>query len=749
MQLKSIQTKIVLLSGLCLLVSAAALVGYGVYSAGTTQDVVSAQVNTILEDSAKRNLEALAANQAAVIQSALQDNLDTARTMAKAFEVLQVQAPLQGSIREVLNSILLEVLKNNPKYLGAYSAWEPGALDGRDAEFASQSGTDHDNTGRFVPYWNRDEAGNIARQALVEFESQDKHPNGIRKGGWYLWPRESGKESVLDPFPYIVQGKTDWLTTLSVPVKKDGKFLGVAGTDLRLGFLQELAKQVDANLYEGKGDVAIISYEGLVVASSENPGAIGQPMEKVSKEWEELLKPLQAGEAFSDISGATGSYRALAPVHLGRTERPWAVLIRLHPEIVLAEANALATEMSTLGRQNAFKQLGMGLGVTAVAMLVLWLFARTLARPLRQAATFAGHVAEGDFSHELAITQRDEIGVLAEALRTMVGNLKDMIQQAEAKTQEAAAEAERAREAVDVAEQARRDAGDAQRRGKLDAAARIEDVVRTVTSASEELTVQVKQSSRGADLQRQHAGETATAMEEMNATVLEVARNASHAAVGSDAAKDKAKEGADVVRQVVGAIQAVQEQAVTLKGNMDALGQQAQGIGQIINVISDIADQTNLLALNAAIEAARAGDAGRGFAVVADEVRKLAEKTMTATTEVGQVVRAIQAGASANITGVDQAAQAVDQATRLAEKSGAVLNEIVTIVEAAADQVRSIATASEEQSAASEEINKAIEGINRISEETAEAMVRATDAVNALSDQAKAMHQLVIALQKD
>lgn len=122
MQLKSIQTKIVLLSGLCLLVSAAALVGYGVYSTGTTQAVVSRQVGAILENNAKRNLAALAANQAAVIQSALQDNLDTARTMAKTFEVLQEQYDLQGSIRDVLNSVLLAVLENNPKYLGAYTA---------------------------------------------------------------------------------------------------------------------------------------------------------------------------------------------------------------------------------------------------------------------------------------------------------------------------------------------------------------------------------------------------------------------------------------------------------------------------------------------------------------------------------------------------------------------------------------------------------------------------------------------------
>ena len=120
--------------------------------------------------------------------------------------------------------------------------------------------------------------------------------------------------------------------------------------------------------------------------------------------------------------------------------------------------------------------------------------------------------------------------------------------------------------------------------------------------------------------------ETATAMEEMNATVLEVAKNASQAAGTSDGARQKAQEGSGIVGRVVTDIAQVQKQSQALKQDMEGLGKQAEGIGHIMNVISDIADQTNLLALNAAIEAARAGDAGRGFAVVADEVRKLAKR---------------------------------------------------------------------------------------------------------------------------
>ena len=277
----------------------------------------------------------------------------------------------------------------------------------------------------------------------------------------------------------------------------------------------------------------------------------------------------------------------------------------------------------------------------------------------------------------------------------------------------------------------------------MEVASQASQISDRVAAASEQLAAQVEQISRGAELQRERVESTASAMTEMNSTVLEVAQNAGQASEQSEDTRNKAEDGAQLVNRVVKAINTVNTVAVGLQGNMQELGNQAENIGGIMNVISDIADQTNLLALNAAIEAARAGEYGRGFAVVADEVRKLAEKTMTATQEVGSSITAIQNSARHNIDEVGSAVSNVIEATELANASGTALNEIVTLAAANSSVVASIATAAEEQSATSEEISRALEEINSVVGETTEGIIQSSSAVQDLSSMAQELRQVM------
>ncbi len=173
--------------------------------------------------------------------------------------------------------------------------------------------------------------------------------------------------------------------------------------------------------------------------------------------------------------------------------------------------------------------------------------------------------------------------------------------------------------------------------------------------------------------------------------------------------------------------------SLQLSHDIKSLGDQVQAIGSVMGVISDIADQTNLLALNAAIEAARAGDAGRGFAVVADEVRKLAEKTMSATTEVGASITGIQRSTAANIEQFEKAVKIIGDATHLSNTSGEALAEIQNLAEHNASLITGIATAAEEQSATSEELSQVASSVSQIADEISGGMNEASSAVRDLA----------------
>jgi len=391
------------------------------------------------------------------------------------------------------------------------------------------------------------------------------------------------------------------------------------------------------------------------------------------------------------------------------------------------------------------------LGVVAVILVIGFLFGglllRTITRPLAALVDYAGEVAAGHLDATATGVFSGEMGTLQHAIETMVTHLKRTIDTAESKSQEAALEAEKAKQATSDVEEARRQAEDAQRAGRREAAGRLEEAANSLAEAAREVSGLVESSGQGAQQQRSRLDETTTVMEQMNATVLDVAKSAGAAATSAESSRQKAAQGAEAVDRVSEAVGEVQQGSQALKEHMAELGTQAEGIGAVMNVISDIADQTNLLALNAAIEAARAGEAGRGFAVVADEVRKLAEKTMQATTEVGGAITGIRAGVTEAVAGVERSASTVTRVSELSQDAGAALREIVSLAEATSDQVRAIATASEEQSSTSEEITRGIEAIAKVAQETAQAMDHADRSVAGMSRETEALLHLVDALK--
>ncbi len=629
----------------------------------------------------------------------------------------------QNLDREMVNNFIKDLTTSDSIFFGTQIVLEPNALDGRDSEYAGNP--KYGPNGEYGQYgWFQD-----GQWKLAEMHKND--PNNTR--AWYMIPRDTKKAVLTEP--YTTDVVPEVMATVSVPILKNNKFIGVVGIDFVLGSFEKMVAKIHPY---GTGYAFIASHKGYCVAHPDKE-LVGKNITEAFPEEDRraISAAVENGETFQKviISPLDGKEYLFTfePIMISGTPTPWAMGLALPTDKIFAEANN-------------FLKLNLILSALAIALVIgiSLLVARGIAKPISAMVKSAQSIAAGDFDKKADSSDfGGELKTLNDALNTMVENLVKFISTAEEKSKEAEQQTEAAQKALEEARQAKEAAERAKSEGMLQAARQLEGIVEQVTSASEELSLQIQESARGSDIQRERTSETATAMEEMNASVLEVAQNASQAAESALDAKSNAENGGRIVANVVSSINSVNEASEKMVRGLNELGTQAEGISQVITVITDIADQTNLLALNAAIEAARAGEAGRGFAVVADEVRKLAEKTMQATQEVAQAVHAIQSETRKNIDEMDNAAGMVSKSTEYASQAGESLETIVGIVDETADQVRAIATASEEQSAASEQINRGTDEVNRIAAETAEAMNQSMIAVSDLARLAGDLQNLI------
>jgi methyl-accepting chemotaxis protein len=296
-------------------------------------------------------------------------------------------------------------------------------------------------------------------------------------------------------------------------------------------------------------------------------------------------------------------------------------------------------------------------------------FSNRISKVVGRIVSTADNIASGDLSDEdLKVTGKDEVGKLTISLNTMKGSLNNTI-------------------------------------------GAVTNTAVYVASSSEELSSTVREIKDMAHKLTERAETVATSTTEMAQAVIDIASNAMNISTSSEQTMKVPEDGAGVVQKTVQEVQMISNTVGESSSFMETLGERSNQIGEIINVINEIADQTNLLALNAAIEAARAGEQGRGFAVVADEVRKLAERTGKATTEIAEMITAIQGETQKAIAAMNESQERVELGTNLSMQAEGSLKNIVESVKGLMNMVQQIASSTEQMSTTSEMISSELESI--------------------------------------
>ena len=355
-------------------------------------------------------------------------------------------------------------------------------------------------------------------------------------------------------------------------------------------------------------------------------------------------------------------------------ERAGQVVERVN-QAYAAEDHAMQAEL----KKNSLLIIGSSALALLVGLIAAWVITRLIVAPLRSVIRVAQQIAAGDLSATVQVTRRDEIGQLMLAMQQMGAGLSGIVSGLQAGIEQLA-------------------------------------------NSAQSLSAVTEQTNLEVSSQKEETEQVATAMNQMTATVHDVARNAEEAALAAQTADDKVESGQQVVRQSMVRIEQLADSATSASSSIESLSAEIQNIGTVLSVIKSVAEQTNLLALNAAIEAARAGEQGRGFAVVADEVRALARRTQQSTEEIERLVSALRSAAQASVQQIQSSGELVKMAVSDALQTESALGSIAAAVSLIQQMNQQIAAAAEQQSSVAEEINRSVTSIRASADQSSLAM---------------------------
>ncbi|MGL5352678.1 MAG: methyl-accepting chemotaxis protein [Clostridium sp.] len=521
----------------------------------------------------------------------VEEELNTMKILGQNILNIAENMVNQGSpSRDIVIKTIEKTLEDYENIYGISIVYEENKFDNKDKEYIGKLGSG--SKGEFRPYITiLDGEFYIESEAVNEDEGEDIE--------WYTTAKEEKRIYFSEPTEYEVDDEAVMLTSIVIPIIREGNFVGTVSIDSQVDHLQKDAEKVNPM----GGYAQILSQEGIYVANGADEAKVMTDATK-EPEWEKYIERVSKGESFSDhgISTSIGEevLRVFTPISIEGAEENWSYVTSI-PETSIHEQYNLMLKVF----------IGFGLVIIILVTAIIFTLINKAIKPVKYISEILGTMSKSDFTMEIPkeyLEYNDEIGDLSIAINTMKESMKKVIEGVVEESKVLGGYANNVEENIIA----------------------LNGEIESVSATTEELSASME--------------ETAATTEEMNENVEVISDSL-------NTIDRNAKESSNEIREISQRAEDLKEKAVISQNTANSTSTEieetlnkaileAKAIEKIrvlTDSILEITSQTNLLALNAAIEASRAGEAGRGFSVVADEIRKLSENSRKTVNEIQQV----------------------------------------------------------------------------------------------------------------